>query len=63
MKYKVLLKILSEKGNCFITTETFRYLDIKQLELDCGFKIRFRPTTNLDENGYVVEKDTKKVVV
>lgn len=56
MEYKVLLRILKEKDNCFINEDTYKKVNQEQIEKDCGFKVRIRPTNNLVVNGYVVEK-------
>ena len=61
MKYKDMVKILTECNNCYVA-QCPEPVVLEQLSNDVGAKITVRPVRHVCLEGFVLEKEVKKYV-
>lgn len=56
MTLETIVRILKEKDNCYVSSETLNKYTLMEIEKECGFRIKVRYAYNCD-GGYVLERE------
>ena len=55
MTLETIVRILKEKDNCYVSSETLNRYTKNEIEKECGFEIRVRFAYTC-EKGYILER-------